>query len=62
MSHSTGGATTGGWNIWSNGYISTSHTFIADSTTLKVTASGTVAAGVWPQMTVAVGDTSIGSR
>ena len=23
MFHSTGGATTGGWNIWSNGYIST---------------------------------------
>jgi endoglucanase len=61
MSHSTGGPTTGGWNIWSNGYISTNHTFSAGSTTLNVTASGTVAAGVWPQMTVAVGGTSIGS-
>gem|GEM_PF-6789074 len=51
----------GGWNIWSNGYISTNHTFATGQTTLKVTARGTVAAGVWPQMTVSVGGTSLGS-
>jgi endoglucanase len=61
MSHSTGGPTTGGWNVWSTGYISTNHIFTAGSTMLKVTASGTEAAGVWPQMTLAVGGTLIGS-
>ena len=60
MFHSTGGSTTGGWNIWSNGYISTNHTFAAGATTLTVTAQGTIAAGVWPHMIVRVGGTQIG--
>lgn len=29
MNHSTGGATTGGWNLWSNGNMATGHTFTA---------------------------------
>jgi endoglucanase len=60
MFHSTGGATTGGWNIWSSGYISTNHAFIAGQTALTVTAKGSVAAGVWPHMRVSVGGVQIG--
>jgi hypothetical protein len=59
--HSTGGSTSGGWNIWSNGYIATNHGFSAGSTQLTVTAQGTVAAGVWPRMTVTVGGVNMGT-
>src|SRR6185503_5313497 len=59
--HSTGGAVTGGWNIWSNGYVSTNHTFLAGSTTLSIAASGTLAGGAWPHMVVSVGGTVIGN-
>jgi beta-glucosidase len=55
MFHSTGGSTTGGWNIWSDGFISTNHTFTAGPTTLTVTAQGTFAGGAWPHMVVRVG-------
>jgi beta-glucosidase len=55
MSNNTGGSTTGGWNIWSNGSIWTNHVFAAGPTTLTVTAQGTIAAGVWPHMVVRVG-------
>lgn len=45
MVHSTGGSTTGGWNVWSNGYIATTHAFAGGATIITVNASGTVAAG-----------------
>src|SRR6185436_12762472 len=61
MFHSTGGATTGGWNIWSNGYISTNHTFAAGSTSITVSAKGTPAGGVWPRMTLSIAGTNVGS-
>jgi len=61
MFHSTGGATAGGWNLWSSGYISTNHGFVAGPVTVTVTARGSVAAGVWPHMRVSVGSTEIGS-
>jgi DNA-binding beta-propeller fold protein YncE/mono/diheme cytochrome c family protein len=61
MSHSTGGATSGGWNIWSNGYISTQHTFAPGATTITVLARGSVAAGVWPNLRVSVGGVVLGN-
>ena len=61
MYHSTGGSTTGGWNIWSNGYISTNHGFTAGQTSITVIAKGSIAAGVWPHMRVSVGGNQIGS-
>jgi Ca-dependent carbohydrate-binding module xylan-binding len=61
MFHSTGNAATGGWNIYSNGYISTSHTFSAGASTVTVTAKGTVANNVWPHMIVSVGGVAIGN-
>lgn len=61
MFHSTGGAATGGWNLWSGGYLSTNHGFAAGQTTVTVTAKGSVAAGVWPHMRVSIGGTEIGS-
>jgi hypothetical protein len=61
MFHSTGGTTTGGWNIWSNGYISQSHDFATSQVTITVTAAGRIAAGVWPHMVVSVGGTAIGN-
>jgi cellulase/cellobiase CelA1 len=60
MFHSTGGATTGGWNIWSNGFISTQHNFTAGPSRLVVTAKGTIARNVWPHMVVSVGGTVVG--
>jgi mannose/cellobiose epimerase-like protein (N-acyl-D-glucosamine 2-epimerase family) len=61
MTHSTGGPTSGGWNIWSNGYIATNHSFAGGATVITVNASGTVAAGQWPHLVLSVGGTVIGS-
>jgi hypothetical protein len=61
MFHSTGGTTPGGWNIWSNGYIATTHDFTAGPSTVTVHAKGQPAAGVWPQMVVRVGGVQVGS-
>lgn len=60
MFHSTGGSTAGGWNIWSDGYISTDHGFAAGQTTITVTARGAAAGEVWPHMRVSVGGGDIG--
>ncbi len=60
MSSTTGGSVSGGWNIWSNGNISTSHDFSAGPATLTVVAYGSEAVGVWPNMIVSVGGTQIG--
>ena len=47
----TGGATTGGWTIWSNGYIEQSVNFPRTAVyTFQIRARGTVAQGVWPNM------------
>jgi hypothetical protein len=60
MFHSTGGSTPGGWNIWSNGFISTSHDFSAAPTRLRVMARGEPAFGVWPHMVVSVNGSPVG--
>jgi YVTN family beta-propeller protein len=61
MFHSTGGSTSGGWNIWANGYVSTPHTFSPGTVTLSVYARGSVAASVWPNMVVSVGGVTVGN-
>lgn len=61
MTHSVGGATTGGWNLWSNGYVATNGTLVAGATTITVRARGSVGAGVWPHMVVSVGGAIVGS-
>ncbi len=61
MYHSTGGSIAGGWNIWSNGYVSTQHTFAQGATTITVHARGSVAANVWPNLRLSVGGTVIGN-
>ncbi len=60
MTKSTGGSVTSGWNIWSNGNISTSHTFTAGAVTLTVRTRGSVAQNVWPHMVVSAGGQVIG--
>jgi hypothetical protein len=61
MFHSTGGSAPSGWNIWSNGYISTNHTFNgAGPASVTVTARGQVALGIWPRMVVSVGGAVVG--
>ena len=60
MSATTGGPATGGWNIWSNGSLSASHTFRGGNTTIRVSASGQSAAGIWPHMLVKVGSQTVG--
>jgi endoglucanase len=60
-SKSTGGAgPENSWNIWSNGHIEQTFSF-SDPSTLTVQAKGEAAAGVWPNMTVSVGGTQVGS-
>jgi hypothetical protein len=61
MFHSTGGGVTDGWNIWSNGYISTNHTFGAGASSITVTARGQSAAGVAPHMLVSIGGAVVGN-
>jgi hypothetical protein len=61
MYHSTGGAISGGWNLWTNGYISQTHTFPGGSAKVTVYAAGQVAAGVWPHMIVSVGGVQVGA-
>lgn len=60
MYHSTGGSVQDGWNIWSNGYISSWHDFSSGSSQITVTARGEVAQGVWPHMVVTVGGVAVG--
>lgn len=60
MTHSVGGAIAGGWNLWSNGNISTSHQFFAGTSEIRVTAKGQAAFG-WPHMVVRVNNVVVGS-
>ncbi len=60
INQSTGGGVTGGWNIWSNGDVSTNHTFTAGSGNIVVTAQGEQALNVWPHMVVSIGGQQIG--
>lgn len=60
MSASTGGATSEGWNLWSNGTLSTSHDFAGGDSVITVWARGEEALDVWPHMTVYVGQQLIG--
>ncbi len=60
MFHSTGGSTPGGWNIWSNGYISTTHIFTPGPSQIRVVAQGQPAFDVAPHMIVSVGGEPIG--
>jgi endo-1,3-1,4-beta-glycanase ExoK len=60
MTPTTGGATSGGWNIWSNGSLSTPHAFKGGSITLRILAAGQQAAGIWPHMIVRVGNQPVG--
>ena len=55
MYHSTGGSISGGWNIWSNGYISANHDFTEGPVLLNVVAKGEQGGGQWPNMRVLVG-------
>jgi hypothetical protein len=59
--HSTGGPVTNGWNIWTNGYIETNHTFAAGANSITVRARGQSALGVAPNMVVSVGGVTVGS-
>jgi hypothetical protein len=58
MTASAGGPITGGgWNLWSNGTLSTSHDFTEGPGTVWVTAKAEQGGGVWPHMLVWVDDT-----
>lgn len=59
MFHSTGGAVVDGWNIWDNGYISTTHTFEGGTTLMTVVARGASAVGVAPTMVVSIGGAQV---
>jgi hypothetical protein len=59
MFQSTGGPIAGGWNIWANGFISTTHDFSAGGASIVVRAQGQAAQGVDPHMIVSVNGTPI---
>ena len=53
--HTTGGASTGGWLLWANGYIAQNITVSQAGTYLfNVLASGTPVQGGWPLMTLKI--------
>jgi hypothetical protein len=54
MSASTGQAVTGGWNVWSNGYVQFDHSFPSGPSQFSVTARGEQGGGAWPNMTVTI--------
>lgn len=60
MTHSSGGTTASGWNLSTNGYVSTKSTFVAGPTHITVSAMGQVAVNVAPHMIVSVDGTQIG--
>jgi|GEM_PF-6549919 len=60
MYHSTGNAWwQGGWNIYTNGYISATHNFSPGANTITVSAFGQQALGVLPHMRVTVGGVAV---
>lgn len=60
MAFSTGGATSDGYNIWSDGTGTVSHSFVAGENRVTVYARGEIAGGAGPNMVVRVGGTVIG--
>jgi hypothetical protein len=62
MTHSTGAAMTGGWNLYANGYVATSHDFTPGAGALWITAKGEQGGGAWPRMKVLVGGTLVHER
>jgi len=60
MTKTTGGGTTGGWNLWSPGSLSANHGFVAGKNTVSVLAKGDQYQGA-PRMIVSVGGVEIGS-
>lgn len=60
--HSTGGSFgPDAWNIWADGFVSTTHDFTPGPAVITVSALGQQAAGVLPHMVVTVGGSSIGN-
>jgi len=60
MQKTTGGAIAGGWNIWTNGSVYTSHNFAAGANTLTVVAKGDQFQGA-PRMVVTVAGQQVGA-
>ena len=58
----TGGATSGGWNIWSNGYVAENVDFpVEGNHTFEIWAKGSLAGGAWPKMEIRIDQTVVGS-
>lgn len=58
----TEGSTSGGWNIWSNGYIVDTVDFPTGRTyTFEVRARGSYAKGAWPIMEVRIDQNEVGT-
>ena len=61
MTHSTGVAVTGGWNLSTNGFISTLHNFAGGPSRIVVAARGVIANGVGPHLVLSVGGVAVGN-
>jgi|GEM_PF-596011 len=60
MTATTGGPVADGWNLWTNGSLSKSHTFTGGATSITVRARARLAYGVGAHMVVKVGGTTVG--
>ncbi|HEY3497383.1 MAG TPA: carbohydrate-binding domain-containing protein, partial [Polyangiaceae bacterium] len=61
IEHSTGGAVSSGWALYSNGNVSTLHDFSAGKARVVVRARGQTANGVAPRLVLRVGGEAIGT-
>lgn len=59
MTATTGGSTSGGWNIWSNGSIYKNFTFGTGSHDITIRAYSSYAGGAWARMVVSIGGTTV---
>jgi hypothetical protein len=58
----TGGSTSGGWNIWANGYIADKENFpVTGSYKFEIIAKGSYAGGAWPIMELRIDKKKVGA-
>lgn len=60
MNHSTGGEYPGGWNIWTDGHISTDHAFAGGEVDLSVIARADLAGDEAPRMQLRIAGNVVG--
>ena len=60
MSASAGGASEGGWNLWSNGSLTATYPFEGNPAVISVRARGQLGGGAWPHLVLTLGGEVVG--